>query len=146
MLLVVKGQKHNLDEFKQEEKCSGSVTRGGKSVAELGAWVPGHFGLSCGCCHLLTSFLQQALSMVPPRALTPSLGTREEKVPRLGHSAAGFWRHRPPGQSCGSGGGFRISQLGSRVLLGQERCKRVIAYRRQGREQCLKSGACSWKR
>lgn len=22
-----KGQKHNLDEFKQEEKCSGSVTR-----------------------------------------------------------------------------------------------------------------------
>ena len=52
----------------------------------------------------------------------------------------------PPGQSLGSGGGLRISQLGSRVLPGSGKDVGELSYGGKGREQCLNSGAYSCQR
>ena len=71
---------------------------GGKSVAELGCLGSRPFLLVTWLLPSVDKLSQRALSLVPPRALTPGLGIREGKV-SSGHSAAGFWWHRPTPQA-----------------------------------------------
>lgn len=66
-----KGQKPNLDEFKQEEKCSGWC-QGGGSIAELGSLGSGPFPLFTWFLPFADKLSQWALSRVHPGLSLPA--------------------------------------------------------------------------
>ena len=113
--------------------------QGGKGVAELGRLGSRPFRLVTWLLLSTDKLSQQALSMVPPRALTPSLGTREEKVLIWAFcSRILVAQAHPPGQSLWQW--WRPQDFPARLACPpwvRERCKRVIIWR-QGKRAVSK--------
>ena len=105
--------------------------QGGRSVAELGHLGSRPFLLVTWLLPSTDKLSQRALSMVPPRALTPGLGTREEKVLIWAFcSRILVAQAHPPGQSLRQL--WRPQDFPARLMClpwVRERCRRVTIWR-----------------